>query len=119
MANVRIWGYRAVVQLNQRQTQFFNSDSQFVREEPYLWQQKLALNGATPVETTVNANDEAKMVFVEVDPGVRVRYEVNPNGPAPAITHKDASTTSPPLTGENVFQWFKGATMSFVDASAV
>lgn len=118
MANVRIFGYRAVVQLNQRQTQYFNSDSQFVREEPYLWSQKIALNGATPVPTVVQASDTAQFVVVEVDKGTAVRYEMQPNGPN-ASTARLASTNSPRLEGENLFQWFAGATMSFVDAASV
>lgn len=118
MANVRIFGYPAVVQLEQRMVKSFNSDSQFVRQEPYLWSAKLALNGATPVESEVQVNDTATFVVVEVDANVAVRYEVNPNGPI-ASNHRDASTDSPRLTGENLFQWFSGATMSFVDASAV
>lgn len=117
MANVRIWGYRAVVQLNQRQTQFFNSDSQFVREEPYLWASgPIALNGAVPVESAVQGSDKAMFVVVEVDDNAAVRYEVNPNGPL-ASNHRVASANSPRLRGENLFQWFSGATMSFIDAA--
>lgn len=119
MASVRIFGYSGVVQIEQRMVKSFNADSQFVRQEPYLWSQKLVLNGAVPVESVVQANDKATLVVVEVDDAVAVRYEVNPNGPAPATSHRDASSNSPKLRGENLFQWFSGATMSFVDASAV
>jgi hypothetical protein len=119
MANVRIFGYAGTVQLQQNMVRHYNSDSAFVRQEQYLWSQKLALNGATPVESDVQADDKATFVVVEVDDNVAVRYEVNPNGPAPASTHRDASTNSPKLQGEAPFQWFAGATMSFVDASTV
>lgn len=119
MASVRIFGYAGTVQLQQNLLKHFNSESTFVRQEQYTWSQKLTLNGATPVESTVQANDKATFVVVEVDDNVAVRYEVNPNGPAPAVTHRDASTLSPRLQGEAPFQWFAGATMSFVDASAV
>src|SRR6185369_17109043 len=112
MASVRIFGYAGTVQLQQNMLKHFNSDSAFVRQEQYLWSQKLVLNGATPVESAVQANDKATFVVVEVDDAVAVRYEVNPNGPAPAATHRDAGTNSPKLTGEAPFQWFAGATMS-------
>lgn len=119
MANVRIFGYAGTVQLEQRMVKAFNADSAFVRQEPYLWSKKLALNGASPVESTVQPADAATLVIIEVDANTAVRYEINPNGPAPASSHRDASTNSPRLSGENVFQWFSGATVSFVDASAV
>lgn len=119
MANVRLFGYAGTVQLQQNMLKHFNSDSAFVRQERYLWAQKLTLNGASPVDSVVQANDKATFVVVEVDDNVAVRYEVCPNGPAPASTYVAASTNSPKLQGEAPFQWFAGATMSFVDASAV
>lgn len=115
MANVRIFGYSGVVQIEQRLLKFFNSDSQFVRQEPVLWRQKLVLNGATPVESVVQPNDTAVFVVVEVDANVAVRYEVHPNGPI--VTARPADSFSPRLAGENLFQWFNGATMSFIDAA--
>lgn len=119
MANVRIFGYAGTVQLQQNLLKHFNSESAFVRQEQYLWSQKLVLNGATPVDSAVQANDTASFVVVEVDDNVAVRYEVCPNGPAPAATYRAAGTNSPKLQGEAPFQWFSGAIMSFVDASAV
>lgn len=119
MANVRIFGYAATVQIQQALVKQFNADSVFVRQEPYLWASgPIALNGATAVESAVQANDKATFVVVEVDDNVAVRYEVNPNGPG-ASTHRNASTNSPKLQGAAPFQWFAGATISFVDASTV
>ena len=118
MANVRLIAYRSIVQLEQSGLKFHNSDSVFCREEPYIWSQKITLNGATPVSSAVQGNDTAKFVVVEVDDNTQVRYELNPNGPN-ASTTRQASTMSPKLAGENVFQWFAGATMSFADAAAV
>lgn len=118
MPNVRLWGYSGIVQLEQRLLKSFNSDSTFVRQEQYIWASgPIALNGATPVESVVQSNDSATFVVVEVDDGAQVRYEVNPNGPT-ASNHRNASASSPRLQGENIFQWFRGATMSFVDKSA-
>lgn len=118
MASVRVFGYRSIVQLAQSGLKHFNADSVFVREEPYIWSQVIALNGATPVATTVQPNDTATMVVVEVDDNVTVRYELNPSGPT-ASNARAASTNSPRLSGENVFQWMSGATMSFVDGASV
>jgi hypothetical protein len=118
MASVRVYGYPGIVQIEQRLVKQFNSSSVFMRCEPYLWAQKLTLNGATPVEMTVQPNDTATMVIVEVDDNQAVRYELNPGGPL-ASSHRNASTNSPRLSGIDAFQWFKGATLSFVDASSV
>ena len=118
MPNVRLYGYSGVVQLEQRLLKQFSSDSQFVRQEPSLWQSgPIALNGATPVASVVQPNDNATFVVVEVDDGAQVRYELNPNGPL-AANARVASASSPRLQGENIFQWFRGATMSFVDKAA-
>lgn len=117
MPNVRLFGYSGTVQLEQRMLKHHNSESVFVRQEPYLWASgPIALNGATPVPTAVQADDRATLVVVEVDDGATVRYELNPNGPG-AANARVASANSPKLTGENIFQWFAGATMSFVDQS--
>jgi hypothetical protein len=117
MANVRVFGYASIVQIEQSGLKHYNADSVFVRQEPYLWSSgPIALNGSTPVSTSVQANDKAKIVVVEVDDNAAVRYEINPNGPN-ATTTRAASTNSPKVDGTNVFQWFAGATMSFIDAS--
>ena len=118
MANVRLFGYSGIVQIEQRMLKFANTDSVFMRQEPSLWSQLLPLSGAVPVASAVVANDAATMVVIEVDDGTAIRYEINPNGPLAANT-RSAGTLSPKLTGENVFQWFAGATISVVDASAV
>lgn len=118
MASARIFGYAGIVQLEQRLLKFANSDSVFMRQEPYLWSQKLLINGATPVPSAVQANDTATMVVIEVDDNVAIRYEINLNGPL-ASNARAAGTNSPKLRGENVFQWVTGATISIVDASAV
>jgi hypothetical protein len=118
MANVRIFGYPGIAQIQQMLVKQFTGHGVFVRQEPYLWSQNLVLNGATPVESVVQANDVATIVVIEVDDATAVRYELNPGGPT-GTGHRAASTNSPKLTGENVFQWFKGATISFVDAASV
>lgn len=116
MANVRVFGYRSIVQLKQSGLRHFNSDSVFVREEPYLWTSgPIPLSGA-PASTTVQAPDGASFVVVEVDDNAAARYEVNLQGPT-ATTARNASVNSPKISGENIFEWVDGATMSFIDAA--
>lgn len=112
MADVRIFGYSGIVQIEKRLQKQFSSDSVQMRQEPYLWSVKLTLNGATPVAMPAQANDAATVVFVETD--VAVRYEINPPN-----ANRQAGTLSPRLQGEQPFQWFKGGTMNFVEAGAV
>jgi len=116
MANVRVFGYRSIVQLRQSGLRHFNSDSVFVREEPYLWSTgPLPLSGVA-IPTPVQGNDQANFVVVEVDDGAAARYEVNLNGPN-ATTTRAASANSPKISGENIFEWVAGASMSFIDAA--
>lgn len=117
MANVRIIGYAGIVQIEQRLLKFANTGSVFLRQEPPLWRQKIALNGATAVSSAVQPNDTATMVIIEVDDGSAVRYEIQPNGPIAGA--RAADTLSPRLDGVAPFQWFTGATVSFVDLSTV
>lgn len=117
MANVRLFGYAGIVQIEQRLVKQFTGHGVFMRQEPPLWRQKLTLTGATPVESVVQANDTATLVVIEVDDDTVVRYEVNPGGPS-ASDHVNASTNSPRMVGDNVIQWFRGATVSFVDGAS-
>lgn len=118
MANVRLIGYSGMVQIQANLLKQFTGEGVFVRQEPPLWRQKIALNGAIAVESVVQANDMAKLVVIEVDDDTAVRYEINPGGLL-GTGHLNASTTSPRMVGDNVIQWFAGATVSFVDAASV
>lgn len=118
MANVRLIGYAGLVQIPANLLKQHTGEGVFVRQEPPLWRQKLTLNGAVAVESTVQPNDTAKIVIIEVDDNSAVRYEVNPGGPL-ASNHRTADTLSPRMVGDNVIQWFAGATVSFVDAASV
>lgn len=114
MANIRVWGYSGIVQIEKRLQKQFSSDSVQLRQEPYLWRWKGTLNGATPVDMPAQAADAAIVIFVEVDDNQAVRYEINPPGYS-----RVPGTESPKLQGEQPFQWFKGGTISFVDAASV
>jgi len=117
MPNVRVWGYKSIVQIEQSGLKFHNADSVFLREEPYLWASgPILLNGLTPVSIPVQSNDQAKFIVIEVDDGASVRFELNPNGPL-ASNARNASTNSPRLSGEQVLNWYAGASLSFIDAA--
>ena len=117
MASVRIFGYPGIVQIEKRLQKQFSSDSVQMRMEPYNWSVQLTLNGLTPVTMPAQANDTATVVFVEVDDNVAVRYELNPPGSSRSPSNVDPP--SPKLQGEQPFQWFKGATMSFIDVTGL
>jgi len=117
MAKVRIFGYRGISQVAQSHLRHFNSDSVFVTEEPYLWSQVIELNGATPVQSAVVADDQATLVRIEVPGTTMIRYEIQPNGPL-ANTARPAGDASPALSGFNLFQWFAGASISMVDGAS-
>lgn len=118
MASVRLIGYAGLVQIPANLLKQHTGEGVFVRQEPPLWRQKLTLTGAVAVESVVQPNDTAKIVIIEVDDSASVRYEVNPGGPL-ASNHRAADTLSPRMVGDNVIQWFAGATVSFVDATSV
>lgn len=115
--NARIFGYAGTRQVAQGVPKHFNADSVFVRDEPYLWSQVIVVNGAAPVASAVQPNDKATMLVIEVPDGQTIRYEINPNGPGTA-TARNAGNTSPRLSGIDAFEWFSGATVSFVDAAS-
>lgn len=117
--NVRIFGYRGVVQVEQRMVKQNTSDTVFLMDDPYEWSQVLNVpGGAGVVASQVNAlPDLATIVYVQCPPGQRVRYEVNPQGPN-AATSRVAGNASPEGNGWFQLPYSKGMTFSFVDATA-
>lgn len=112
---IRVFGYAGTVQLEQRMLKSNNAESVFVAQEPYEWSVVLVLNGATPVQMPVQANDKATLIRIEVPDSKTIRYEIQPNGPIP--TARVAGDGSPRLSGVDLFQWFSGATVSIIDAA--
>lgn len=117
MARVRLYGYAGIVQIQQTLVKQFTGHGVFLRQEPYQWVAAVDLNGLVAVETAVQTADGlTTVVFVELPDGVQVRYEVNPGGPL-GTNHRNAFSDSPRFSGDNPVQWFKGATISFIDAT--
>lgn len=116
--NARIYGYRGIVQVQQRMVKQFNSDSVFLLDDPYEWAQKLTTNGAMPVASVVQAApDQATILYIQVADGQQIRYEVNPNGPL-ASNARVAGDLSPRISGFSQIPWGPGYTLSIVDAAS-
>lgn len=111
--NVRIFGYRGTTEIPIALPKSFRSDSIQVLSEPYEFAQKLASNGATPVNSTPDTTHGAvKTLRVEVPDGSAIRYEI---GPSSLI--RTPGDTSPYLQGKNNFEFSPGWVFSFVDAA--
>lgn len=116
--NVRIFGYRGIVQIHQALVKQFSSDSVFVLEEPYLWTQLLAVpvGGGAVASAPVAAPDQTTILRIEIPDNQQIRYEINPNGPS-AVGARISGNGSPRLSGFDQFQWGAGYTLSICDAS--
>lgn len=117
MANIRIFAYTGMRQILQLQPKQYTGDTVFVLEEPYIWSQVLASNGATPVPSAPVATDGSTILRIEVPDGFQIRYEINPNGPN-ASNARAAGNGSPRLSGSDQFAWGPGYSISFVDAAS-
>lgn len=96
----------------------FSSDSVFQLTQPYLWNQTLTTNGATPVSSAAaslpagKTIDSTDILRIEIPDGQAIRYEVNPTNRSVA-----ASANSPILQGLNQIKFGAGWTISIIDAS--
>jgi hypothetical protein len=112
--NVRIFGYRGLVQGIIQIPQQDSKDSLFMLYQPYEFAALAQSNGATPVniQSPINPSqsDLSKILRVEIPDGQGIRYEINPPGRTTA-----ASTNSPSLTGILQIAWGAGWSMSFID----
>lgn len=120
MANVRIFGHAGLARMSVIGAGQFSSDSVFQLTQPYLWTQLLLLNGATPVNSTVNPTpagqslDATTILRIEVPDGTSIRYEVNVSGGRNVA----AGNQSPILTGRDQIKWGQNFTLSIVDAAS-
>lgn len=117
--NVRIFGYRGVVQIEQRHPKQYTGDTVFLMDDPYEWSQVIAVaeGAGVPSASIVNpVPDLATVVYIQCPPGKRVRYEVNPQGPG-AATSRVAGNASPEGAGWFQLPYSKGCTFSFANAA--
>lgn len=119
MANIRLFGYKGIVQMTQRMPKQYSADSVWVPEEPALWSQVIATNGATPVTSTVVnlVPDTTTFVCIEVPDAFQIRYEVQPQGPL-AVGARIAGNLSRRASGFSNIAWGAGYTLSVVDAAS-
>ena len=117
--NVRIFGYRGVVQIEQRHPKQYTADTVFLLDDPYEWSQVLSVpegTGAAVSSAVQAAPDLATVLYIQCPAGKSVRYEVNPQGPN-ASTSRVAGNASPMLSGWAQVPYSKGMTLSFADAA--
>ena len=113
--DLRITAYEGMQQIPNIHPKQFASDSVHVMIEPYKWSQKITSNGATPVSSAPDTTANVNVIRVEVADSQAIRYEIQPN----AGTVRAPGTTSPKLTGYDIFYFKPGWTFSFVDAASV
>lgn len=119
--NVRIYGYRGIIQVRQTMLKQFGSDSVFLLTDPYEFVQRLSVDdsgGGAAVSSAVQAApDLSEILYVQVPSQKNIRYEVNPNGPS-ASNARVAGINSPMLTGWQLLPWGAGYSLSIADAAA-
>lgn len=113
--NVRLYGYRGIVQGLIQIPQQDSKDSLFMLMQPYEFAVLGVSNGLTPVSLSsglLPQVDLSRILRVEIPDGSAIRYEANP--PSRAVA---ATANSPILTGIMQLMWGPGWTFSFIDAS--
>jgi hypothetical protein len=112
--NVRIYGYRGIVQGIIQIPQQDSKDSLFMLMQPYEFAALGVSNGGTPVtmqSPLLAQSDFSKILRVELPDGALIRYEINPTGRSVA-----AGNNSPILAGITQLMWGPGWIFSFIDA---
>lgn len=126
--NVRIFGFTGIIQIEQRMVKQYNADSVFVADEPPLWSQLAASDGANVVSMVANTGafiaggtggqpDTARLLGIEIPADQAIRYELQLNGPL-ASNARTPGNFSRMLAGFDFIQWQPGATFAFVDAAS-
>src|SRR5882672_7901493 len=117
--NVRLFGYRGIVQGLIQIPRQDSKDSLFMLYQPYEFAVLGASNGTTPVslQSPLLAQvDQSRIARVEIPDGNAIRYEVNPPQRTGGLVA--ASTNSPILTGIMQLAWGPGWQLSFIDAAS-
>ena len=81
-------------------------------DQPYLASEVLTVTDTAAVSTAeATAPNSTRVLFVQVQDGGRIYYEVNP--PNRGV---DATTSSPVGRGDFTLQWHQGWTLSVLEA---
>ena len=108
---VRIFGFRGITVVPQINPRQLVSDSVSNLTWPYEWRQFLAASEKA-IFSKPESPDLAVVLLVEVDPGKRIRYELNPPN-----REERATCFSPALSGSETLDWGPGWTISIIEAA--
>jgi hypothetical protein len=115
-ATVRLFSYDGMSTAfiaNYNQQQSMTGTPMF--KQPYKARASLTVDENTAQATTTDLTPEnTRLVYVQVDPGKRVHYEVNP----PNFETRVADTESPILEGNDVIEAGRGWTFSFLEVAS-
>lgn len=119
---VRIFGHTGLTRMKVLGAQQLSTDSVFQLQQPYLWNQAVVTNAATPVSSVAGVPaggqpDNTDVLRIEVPDGQTIRYEVNP--PARPGGVVAANVNSPAMSGRDIIKFGAGWTLSIIDAAAV
>lgn len=91
----------------------FATDSVGLLKQPYVANEKLTVGTVTPLTTAeATTPNGTGILFVQVQAGKVVHYQVSPNAPA-----VDATTSSPTMSGDTVLNCGPGWRLSFLECS--
>lgn len=107
---VRLFGFRGITVVPQINPRQLVSDSVSNLTWPYEWSQYVVA-GPDPWSSKAESPDLAVVLLVEVPPGKRIRYELNPPN-----RNEVASRWSPVLVGSETVDWGPGWTISIIEA---
>lgn len=115
MATVRIFSYSKLVVAEIAATAGRPvTDGIFLLREPYLGNETLTPDTVTAATSQVaTAAEETRILKVQVDPGQTVHYEVTPANQ----DLRTATSDSPKISGDELFNFGEGWRVSFLEAS--
>jgi hypothetical protein len=110
MFDVRLFGFRGITVVPQINPRQLVSDLVSNLTWPYEWRQMLRASEEA-YSSRAESPDLAVVLLVEVPPGKRIRYELNPPN-----RDEKASLLSPTLSGSETVDWGPGWTISIIEA---
>lgn len=90
-------------------------EARWLLKQPYLAKEAITLTNASATSSAspLSADNNVKLLRVEVQQGKRVQYEVNP----PGLDARTATSSSPILYGEEMISFGPGWLISLIEAS--
>lgn len=108
-ATVRVFFHAGVTTAAVAAGTRYTTDSVAMLKQPYLSRSVLTASTGAAVTSAASPNG-TKLVFVQVEEGKSVNYEVNPENRT-----TEADTSSPILTGQTQLECGPGWTLSFIE----